>query len=281
VTEIAGKTAFVTGGGSGIGRALALALAREGAAVVVADIGGDRAEAVAAEIRAAGGRALALECDVSSRPSVRQAHAEAKRAFGEVLLLFANAGATSFDPIDSVADEIMDWIIEVNLMGVSHCAQVFLPDMIAARDGHLMATSSLAGLIPDLVGEHAHYAAAKLGVLGLVFSLRRELQDFGVGTTVLCPGGVKTQMAQSGSYRPERFGGPFQRTRTAPAYHKVQLFRPPEEVAEMVLAGVRRNRAVVLTDDAYRKVFMDQYVSPVLEAFDDVAAFDAEHAGSR
>jgi NAD(P)-dependent dehydrogenase (short-subunit alcohol dehydrogenase family) len=275
VTEIAGKTAFVTGGGSGIGRALALALAREGAAVVVADIGGDRAEAVAGEIRESGGRALALECDVSSRASVRQAHAEATRALGKVLLLFANAGATSFDPIDSVADEIMDWIIEVNLMGVSHCAQVFLPDMIAAREGHLMATSSMAGLIPDLVGEHAHYAAAKLGVLGLVFSLRREIQELGVGTTVLCPGGVKTQMAASGSYRPERFGGPFQRTRTAPAYHKVQLFRPPEEVAEMVLAAVRRNRAMVVTDDAYRQVFMQQYVGPVLEAFDDLVAFDA------
>jgi NAD(P)-dependent dehydrogenase (short-subunit alcohol dehydrogenase family) len=278
VTDIAGKAAFVTGGGSGIGRALALALAREGASVVVADILGDRAETVAAEIREAGGRALALECDVSSRASVRQAHAEANRAFGKVLLLFANAGATSFDPIDNVADEIMDWIIEVNLMGVSHCAQVFLPDMIAAGDGHLMATSSMAGLIPDLVGEHAHYAAAKLGVLGLVFSLRREIQEFGVGTTVLCPGGVKTQMATSGSYRPERFGGPFQRTRTAPAYHKVQLFRPPEEVAQMVLDGVRRNRAVVVTDDAYRQVFAEQYVAPVLQAFDDVAAFDAAQA---
>jgi NAD(P)-dependent dehydrogenase (short-subunit alcohol dehydrogenase family) len=278
VTEIAGKTAFVTGGGSGIGRGLALALAREGAAVVVVDILGDRADGVAAEIRAAGGRALALECDVSSRAAVRQAHAAANRTFGKVLLLFANAGATSFDPIDSVSDQIMDWIIEVNLMGVSHCAQVFLPDMIAARDGHLMATSSMAGLIPDLVGEHAHYAAAKLGVLGLVFGLRREIQQLGIGTTVLCPGGVKTQMASSGSYRPARFGGPFQRTRTAPAYHKVQLFRPPEEVAEMVLAGVRNNRAVVVTDDAYRQVFVEQYVNPVLQAFDDVAAFEAARA---
>ena len=87
-------------------------------------------------------------------------------------------------------------------------------------------------------------------------------------------------MAGSGSYRPARFGGPFERKRTAPSYHKVQLFRPPEEVAEMVLRAVRLNRAVVVTDESYRDVFQKQYVAPVLEAFDDAAAFDAEHAPS-
>lgn len=278
MTDISGKVAFVTGGASGIGRGLALALAREARAVVVADISGERAEAVAEEVRSAGGTALAVQCDVSDRASVRRAHEQAKQAFGEILLLFANAGATSFDPIDDVSDEIMDWIIQVNLMGVSNCAQIFVPDMIAAGDGHIMATSSMAGLIPDLVGEHAHYAAAKLGVVGLVLGLRREIDELGVGTTVLCPGGVKTQMASSGSYRPERFGGPFQRTRTAPSYHKVQLFRPPEEVAEMVLAAVRKNRAFVVTDDSYRSVFTRQYVDQVLQAFDDVVAFDSDRA---
>jgi NAD(P)-dependent dehydrogenase (short-subunit alcohol dehydrogenase family) len=280
MTEISGKAAFVTGGGSGIGRALALALAREARAVVVADILAERAMAVAEEVRSAGCEALGLACDVSDRSSVRQAHARAGDAFGDILLLFANAGATSFDPIDDVTDEIMDWIVQVNLMGVSHCAQVFAPGMIAAGDGHIMATSSMAGLIPDLVGEHAHYAAAKLGVVGLMLGLRREIDELGVGTTVLCPGGVRTGMAGSGSYRPERFGGPFQRTRTAPSYHKVQLFRPPGEVAEMVLAGVRRNRAFVVTDESYRDVFAKQYVDEVLQAFDDAAQFDREQANT-
>lgn len=280
MTQISGKAAFVTGGGSGIGRALALALAREARSVVVADILAERAMAVAEEVRAAGCEALGLACDVSDRKSVREAHARARDAFGDILLLFANAGATSFDPIDDVTDEIMDWIIQVNLMGVSNCAQVFAPDMIAAGDGHIMATSSMAGLIPDLVGEHAHYAAAKLGVVGLMLGLRREIDELGVGTTVLCPGGVKTGMAGSGSYRPDRFGGPFQRTRTAPSYHKVQLFRPPEEVADMVLAGVRRNRAFVVTDESYRSTFAKQYVDEVLQAFDDAAQFDREQAGT-
>jgi short-subunit dehydrogenase len=150
--------------------------------------------------------------------------------------------------------------------------------MIAEGDGHIMATSSLAGLIPDLVGKHAHYAAAKLGVVGFILGLRREIDELGVGTTILCPGGVRTGMAGSGSYRPDRFGGPFQRTRTAPSCHKVDLFRPPEEVADMALAAVRRNRAFVLTDESYRSTFTRQYVCEVLQAFDDVAGLDRERA---
>jgi NAD(P)-dependent dehydrogenase (short-subunit alcohol dehydrogenase family) len=279
MTEIAGKVAFVTGGGSGIGRALVLALGQEAAAVVVADIDGERAEAVAADIRAAGGRSLALQCDVSDRASVRRAHAEANRAFGKVLLLFANAGATSFDPIESVPDEVMDWIVEVNLMGVSHCAQVFLPDMIAAGEGHVMATSSMAGLIPDLVGEHAHYAAAKLGVIGLLFSLQREVKGQGVEVTVLCPGGVRTGLALWGWFRGVGLGGGLLGWGCGGWLHKVQLFRPPEEVAEMVLLAVRNNRPVVVTDESYRQVFVDHYVEPVLAAFDDVAAFDSSRKG--
>lgn len=278
MTNVSGKVAFVTGGGSGIGRALALALAGEARAVVVADIMAERAEETAEEVMSAGCAALAVQCDVSDRKSVRLAHAHARQKFGEVLLLFANAGATSFDPIDDVSDDVMDWMFAVNLAGVVNCAQIFAPDMIAAGDGHIVATSSMAGLIPDLVGEHAHYAAAKLGVVGLMLGLRREIDELGVGTTVLCPGGVKTGMAGSGSYRPERFGGPFERKRTAPSYHKVQLFRPPAEVAEMVLEGVRRNRAFVVTDESYRDVFMKQYVDQVLQAFDDVAQYDRDKA---
>jgi NAD(P)-dependent dehydrogenase (short-subunit alcohol dehydrogenase family) len=271
----------VTGGGSGIGRGLALALADAGGSVVVADILGERADAVAAEIRAMGGEAISLECDVSDRASVRAALAEAKQAFGAVLLLFANAGATSFDPMEDVTDEIMDWIVQVNLMGVANCVQVFLPDMLAAGEGHIMATSSMAGLVPDMVGDHAHYAAAKLGVVGLILSLQRELKEAGSGVraAVLCPGGVRTQMAGSGGYRPDRFGGPFERTRTAPSYHKVKLFRPPEEVAALVLEAVRGNRPIVVTDDDYRDAFVERYVKPVMQAFDDVAAFDRRNGG--
>src|SRR5437762_7898880 len=117
MTEIAGKAAVVTGGGSGIGMGLAKALAAEGAAVAVADIIFDNAVRVAEAIKAAGGKAVAIHCDVCERQSIKQMQAVATAALGPVQLLFANAGATSFDPLMEMSDDDVDWIIQVNLMG--------------------------------------------------------------------------------------------------------------------------------------------------------------------
>src|SRR5689334_2981629 len=104
MTELAGKAAVVTGGGSGVGRAVAHALAAEGVRVVVADIVKDNAEAVAAEIASADGTAIAVECDVSDRAAVRQLKAAANAAFGAILILIPNAGATSFKPLNGISD---------------------------------------------------------------------------------------------------------------------------------------------------------------------------------
>jgi len=114
MTEIGGKPAVVTGGGSGIGRALARALAAAGAPVVVADILEENAQATASEITRAGGSALAVVCDVSDRSSVRNMKAKANGAFGAISLLFANAGATSVEPLTALSDDDFDWITQVN-----------------------------------------------------------------------------------------------------------------------------------------------------------------------
>ena len=148
MTQISGKVALVTGGGSGIGRGLALALAADGAKVVVADIIKENADKVAGVIKKAGGSAVALACNVCERAAVRKMTDEANQAFGRVSLLFANAGATSFKPFTAMAENDIDWIIQVNLMGVTNCLMAFLPDMIAAHEGHVIATASMAGLLP-------------------------------------------------------------------------------------------------------------------------------------
>jgi NAD(P)-dependent dehydrogenase (short-subunit alcohol dehydrogenase family) len=278
--EIRERTAFVTGGGSGIGRGIALALAAEGASVVVADILEERAESVAHEIASAGGSALGVACDVSDRASVREAKDRAGAAFGVVSLLFANAGVTSVEPLTDLSPDHFDWITEVNLWGVSNCLQAFLPDMIAQRAGHVMATASAAGLIPTWLPYHVPYTAAKAGVIGMMLNLRAELSEFGVGCTVLCPGGVATRIHQTNRYRPARFGGPSaERLKPAPRaflQHTEQLhFRPAEEVAQMVLRAVREDRPMVVTDASQREIFLRSYVDVVLSAFDDAAAFDA------
>ena len=278
MTDISGRTALVTGGGSGIGRALAMRLAAEGASVVVADILQERADSVAKEIAGAGGTAAAVSCDVSDRASVRDAKARANAAFGPVTLLFANAGATSVERLTDISVEDFDWITEVNLLGVSNCLQAFLPDMIAQRGGHAVATASMAGLIPTWLPYHVPYTAAKAGVIGMMLNLRAELSEFGVGCTVLCPGGVATRIHQTSRYRPARFGGPYDGRVNAPrgfVQHTEKLtFRPPEEVAEMVLLAVRADRPIVVTDATQRERFLQSYADVVLSAFDDAAEFD-------
>jgi NAD(P)-dependent dehydrogenase (short-subunit alcohol dehydrogenase family) len=277
VTDIRGRVALVTGAGSGIGRGLALALAAEGASVAVADIRPEGARAVADEVKKGGGRAIGVVCDVSDRASVRRMKAEAEAALGPVSLLFANAGATAFDRLTDMTEDDVDWILQVNLMGVTNCLLVFLPPMIAARDGHVVATASMAGVLPGWIPYHAPYSAAKLGVVGMMLNVRIELAEHGVAATVLCPGGVTTSMKDSPSYRPARFGGPSNDKVRRPEgfFEEANLaFRPPEEAAQMVLRAVRDNRAMVVTDGSMRRYFTDTYVNVVMEAFDEADAFD-------
>ena len=118
MTGLAGRNAVVTGGGGGIGRALALHMARAGARIAVTDIGLDRAEETAAAILAEGGFACAIHCDVSDRGSVQAMADAATVALGPVSMVVANAGVTSFDPLVEMADDDVDWIVQVNLMGV-------------------------------------------------------------------------------------------------------------------------------------------------------------------
>lgn len=279
MSDVAGKVAFVTGGGSGIGQALAEALAAEGGSVVVADIAQDRAAEAAAAIERRGGSALGVACDVSDRRSVAEARARAVDAFGPPSLLFANAGVTALQPLVEMSPADIDWILSVDLLGVVYCLEAFLPDMVAARSGHVVATSSSAGLIPESLPIHAPYAAAKAGLIGLMLNLRQELAESSVGCTVVCPGGVATRIGQSAANRPERFGGPSAGGVTPPQGVVIErpiVFRQPAEVAQMVLRGVRDDRPMVLTDASWREKFVRSYVDLVLEAFEQVERFDEQ-----
>jgi NAD(P)-dependent dehydrogenase (short-subunit alcohol dehydrogenase family) len=279
VTDIAGRAALVTGGGSGIGRALALALVAEGASVAVADILLDSARSVVEEVEAAGGTAIAVGCDVSAPASVARAKADSDAALGPVSLVFANAGVTSFEAFTEMSRADIEWLVQADLMGVINCLTAFLPEMIAARDGHVLATASSAGLLPAWLPYHSVYGAAKMGVIGLMLNLRLELAEVGVGASVLCPGGVATGMRDNNArYRPDRFGGPGEGPVVVPEvvrerFAAVDLtFRPPSDVAYMVLRAVRENRPLVVTEPNDRATFQETYVDLVMEAFDEAEA---------
>ena len=280
MTDISGKAAVVTGGGSGIGMGLAKELARQGASVVVADIILTNAQIVAEAITASGGKAVAIECDVTDRDSVRRLRDQATAAFGPIQLVFANAGATSFDPLVEMSDDDVEWIVEVNLMGVMRTTRAFLPDMIAAGGGHICATASMAGLLPGWIPTHAPYSAAKAGTIGLMMNLALELKPHNIHTTSYCPGGVASGMkANNARYRPAKFGGPGEgevQVSDASANAKQMAFYAPEAVAPMVLRAVRNNRPFVFDHADQRRHFRDTYSAVVEACYDDIDAYERE-----
>ncbi len=282
MTDIAGKAAVVTGGGSGIGMGLAKELGRHGARVAVADIQLAKAEVVAAAICQAGGEAMAIACDVTERASINAMRDAAIAALGPVSLVFANAGATSFTPLVDMTDADVDWIVQVNLMGVMNTTRAFLPGMIAAGGGHICATSSMAGLLPGWMPVHVPYSAAKMGIIGMMMNLAIELRPHNVFTTIYCPGGVASGMkANNGAYRPDKFGGPepvaeVQFSGTDKTHSSMAFFRP-EDVAPMVLNAVSGNRPFVFDHADQRRLFAETYASVVEACYDDLDQWHARH----
>jgi NAD(P)-dependent dehydrogenase (short-subunit alcohol dehydrogenase family) len=280
LSEISNKAAVVTGGGSGIGMGLAKELARQGASVAVADIMLDNARRVVDEIMAAGGKAVAIQCDVCERAAIAQMKAAANAAFGPISLVFANAGATSFDPLMEMSDSDVDWIIQVNLMGVMNTTRAFLPDMMAAREGHIVATASMAGLLPGWIPVHVPYSAAKMGIIGMMMNLALEMQPYNVHTTIYCPGGVATGMkANNARYRPARFGGPSDtevHINEESFKGKSIKFFTPETIAPVVLQAVRNNRPFVFDHAEQRRFFKETYANIVESCYDDIDALALE-----
>jgi short-subunit dehydrogenase len=236
--HLAGKTAVVTGAGSGIGRSLAILLAERGALVHAADIDEASAQAVAAEIRAAGGRAQAHAVDVADPGAVGRL-ADLVFAAGPVDLLFNNAGIGLAGELTDTT--LKDWqrLIDVNLMGVVHGLHAFLPRLLAQdRAAHIVNTASMAGLVP--AAGLAAYSATKAAVVGLTDALDIELRDTGVWVSALCPGVINTAIVAASTMRGEWQD---RRARTVEFYAKRGV--SPHVVARQALAAVTRGRRVI------------------------------------
>lgn len=281
MTDIKGKAAVVTGGGSGIGMGLAKELARQGASVVIADIILENAQKVANAINATNGKAIAVQCDVCDKGSVKEMARVAEAAFGPIQLVFANAGATSFDALMDMSDDDVDWIMTVNLFGVMNTTRAFLPGMIAAGGGHICATASMAGLLPGWIPVHVPYSAAKAGIIGLMMNLQLEMKEHNVYTTSYCPGGVATGMKENNArYRPAKFGGPGEgEVHVGDESSKVTslAFFTPEDIAPMVLDAVKNNRAFAFDHPEQRVHFRETYSSVVEACYDAAEEYERTH----
>lgn len=194
------RVALVTGAGAGMGRAIALRLARDGYAVAVLDVDSASAIEAAKEIAEAGGTALALgDVDVSVRQQVEAAVDQVRAELGPVLVLVNNAGITGFREFLKITDEKWDRVMRINLYGPYHCTQTVLPDMIAAGWGRIVNISSSAAQ----TGQQymAHYAASKAGLIGMTKSLALEFAKDGITVNTIPPGQIDTPMLRESARR--------------------------------------------------------------------------------
>lgn len=184
--QLAGKAAIVTGAAQGIGAAIARAYAAEGARVAVVDLAADRAEAVAAELRAAGADALGIGCDVARHADVDAMVAAAVQRFGQVDILVNNAGITRPAMLHKMTDAQWDAVLAVHVTGSFHCLQAVAPGMMERRYGRVINVTSAAGLV-GTIGQ-INYSTAKAAIVGMTMSAARELAKSGIVVNAVAPG---------------------------------------------------------------------------------------------
>lgn len=219
-----GKVAIVTGGGQGIGKSIALLLAEEGVSVVVADLSGKRAKAVADEITAAGGAAMFFKCDVADVTQVNAMVAQAVATFGGVDMLVNNAAYASYGPFLEHDPEVFMRVIQVCLGGYFYCAQAAGREMVKRGGGAIVNISSAAAHIGNV--DSSSYAAAKGGVLSLTRTLAVELAPHHIRVNAISPGVISTEaMAQNMGEK---------RTKERLARIPMNRFGVPEEIAKAV-----------------------------------------------
>ena len=186
------KIAVITGAGQGIGKGIALALAREGANVVISDINLKEATKVVREIEELGRKSFAVKTDVTSKKEVDDLIKKTIEKFGSLDIMVSNAGVSSMEYVIDMPEEKWDFNMDVNLKGTFLVTQAAAQQMINQQNGKIICTASMAG--KGGVATQAHYNASKHGVIAYVKSLAQELAPYGITVNSICPGSIKTSM---------------------------------------------------------------------------------------
>jgi NAD(P)-dependent dehydrogenase (short-subunit alcohol dehydrogenase family) len=256
--DLAGRTAFVTGAASGIGLGIATALAQAGVKVMLCDIEEEALARAEEGLKRTNVDVQGVKADVSLKNELQSAAEAAIARYGKVHILVNNAGVGGGGPYGSWTQSDWDWTMGVNLMAVVWGFEIFGPLIERhGEGGHIVSTASIAGLVA-LAGI-APYSVTKYGVVALSESLRGELAPRGIGVSVLCPGFVRTQIANSRRNRPERFGPPNEAALNAlQSSGQAQMIREristgvdPIYVGELVREGIENDWPYIFTDDEF------------------------------
>ncbi|MFU8817014.1 MAG: SDR family NAD(P)-dependent oxidoreductase [Pseudomonadales bacterium] len=254
MNDLNGKVAFVTGAASGIGLGMTRAFVDAGMRVMMADIEQQALSAAAQQLREQGGAVETVVCDVSERASVFAAAAATLDAFDKVHVVCNNAGVTSGGLMEECTEGDWSWVIGVNFLGVLHGCQAFLPHIKRQQEGgHVVNTSSMAGLLGGMPA-WGPYNSTKFAVVGLTEVLRQEGRAGGFGASVLCPGGVNTQIFEAPRNRPARFGRQESVVADSISADELKQGLDPDVVGRLVLEAIQANRLFIFTDPRFRSM---------------------------
>jgi len=263
MTDVQGRTAFITGGANGIGLGIARSLARAGAKLALVDIDSAALARAKAELEAVT-RVETFQLDVRDRDAYAATADAAERALGSVSLLFNNAGVAGGAPAAKLTYDLWDWSIGINLYGVINGVQTFLARMVErGQGGHIVNTASGAGLAATTAG--VLYTTPKFGVVGLSEALNGELAPAGIGVSVLCPGPVATDIVHRSADLAPRTGTPMSADQERQRAEQLDRTRQwlqqgasIDDVGEMVLKAVRENSLYIHTDRAVERLIKDR-----------------------
>jgi short-subunit dehydrogenase len=272
VKSFADRVAAITGAGSGIGRALAVALAREKCHLALSDVSEKGLAESAGLAGQHGVKVTTARVDVSSREQVHRWADAVVREHGRVNLIFNNAGVALGSTVDGMSYEDFAWLMGINFWGVVHGTKAFLPHLRAAGEGHVINVSSAFGLIS--LPTQSAYNASKFAVRGFTEALRQELDMAGSSVSATCvhPGGIRTNIAQAARIDESVAGLLGKDAETGRARFATLLVATPERAAQIILRGVRRNARRVLIGRDARAVDLLQRLLPagyqaLVEAF--------------
>jgi len=276
--EIAGTTAFITGGASGIGFGIAQRLLANGAKLVLADIRQDHLDEARQffEERQQGRNVHTIRLDVSDREAMAEAARECEAVMGGPEILVNNAGIDPSGPFEQATYQDWDYGLAVNLMGPINGIMAFAPGMRArGKGGHIVNTASLAGLTP-MPSSMAIYAVAKAGVITLSEAIRDSMAKDKIGVTVLMPGPIKSRIHESGQNRPERFraGSGIRENEEQLARRVVSdIWMEPTEVGDMIVDAIRDNRLYVATHGNWKEAVEARFRA-MIDAMPEARPFD-------